>query len=717
MKRTACALLLLALLLPFTYAALPAQAEGDENLVRGMAYTIENSLPTEHSYSNYAEGNVKFDVDNGQLTDGVRAQGSPSDNAWYRAFRSHSRYVTFAFDAPVAVTGLSAGFYHGAGYTAPRYVRLYLSENGEDWFLAGETSPSFPQNAAAQRYDASLTVERYAAQYVRVEFCCDIFSCCDEIEIYGSRTTDGSERSFTPDKEEDPFYCTGLEGDSYGISDIIKIYNGYYPSAQERINNTVDKLLPYIAYLAEDGTVQDTMFDAVAFVPCVGVPYPSGGTLVKTAKDPAAVMSDWIYYTDFLFADGFELDALNQAVEQVYTALGKSSEEKFPVLLTMPYPGVLTKPFGDLDGDGVQEGCSTNEERVAIVKWYDEYLSTRFADAGFSRLDFVGYYWYEEEMSESWSADERGFTTGAIDALKQTGKQVMFDPFYLSVGFDDWKALGFTGAVMQPNLAFTGSREYFDSEMLWEFAEAIGKYHLGVEMETNEPSYFRGDQAAENCAIYERYLYVGYKTGYMDALHTFYQGAGPGSLYDFCHADSSNSAGARLRRLYDRTYDFIKNRYENLPPVVEITEVPDATAGERCMISMKYTDEDSFYGDLTAKVIECGHGRAQVAPSRAQITYLPDADFSGEDTILLEYSDGQNPPQQITIHVRVDAPGEKPEETSGEKPKESNPSGEETSGEDADGTPWGTVLLIGGIALVIAMLAVALLVLKRKKQA
>lgn len=709
MKRIVCLLLLLALFLPFTYAALPARAEGEENLVRGMAYTIENSLPTEHSYSNYSEGGRTFDVDDGQLTDGVRAKGGPSDNAWYHAFRSHSRYVTFAFDAPVAVTGLSAGFYHGAGYTAPRYVRLYLSQNGEDWFLAGETSPSFAQNAPAQRYDASLTVDKYAAQYVRVEFCCDIFACCDEIEIYGSETTDGTEQSFTPDEAEDAFFCTGLEGDPYGISDIIKIYNGYYPSAQDRINNTAEKLLPYVAYLAEDGTVQDTMFDAVAFVPCVGVPYPSGGTLVKTSKDPPAVMSDWIYYTDFLFADGYELDALDKAVEQVYTALGMGKDEKFPVLLTMPYPGVLSKPFGDLDGDGEEENCSDNKERIAIVKWYDEYLSERFADAGFTRLDFVGYYWYEEEMSETWSDDERGFTVGAIDALKQTGKQVMFDPFYLSVGFDDWNELGFTGAVMQPNVAFTSNRSYFDPEMLWEFAEAIGTYHLGVEMETNEPSYFQGDAAAENCFVYERYLYAGYKTGYMDALHTFYQGAGPGTLYDFCHADTGKSEGARLRRLYDCTYAFIKNRYENLPPVVEIKEIPNAVIGERCIIPIQYTDEDSFYGDLTASVIECGHGRAQVAPNRAHITYIPNADFTGEDTILLEYGDGQNPPQQMTIRVRVYAPGEAPDGSG---------TPIDDGGIDAAGSPWKTVLLIGGIALlVIAVIVVVIVVLKRKKRA
>lgn len=709
MKRTFCVLLLLALMLPLGLVSMPAEAAEGENLVLGMEYTIETSVPTAHSYSNYTDGDRKFDVDNGQLTDGVKAQSSPSDDAWYRAFRSRSRYVTFAFDAPVAVTGLYAGFFHGSGYQAPRYVKLYLSENGSDWFLAGETAPPFPQNALAQRYNASLTVEKYAAQYVRVEFCCDIFTCCDEIEIYGSRELDGTERSFTPDEEEKTFFCTGLEGDPYNISDIIKMYNGLY--SQGNMTNTVEDLLPYVAYLAEDGTVLDTMFDAVAFVPCVSTDftYPSGGTLVKTSKYPSAVMSDWVYYTDLLFAEGFELDALDDAVEQVYTSLGKGAEEKFPVLLTMPYPGVINKPFGDLDGDGTAENCSTNEERIAIVEWYNEYLTNRFADAGFSRLDFVGYYWYEEEMNESWSNDERGFTTDAVNALRQAGKQVLFDPFYLSVGFDTWQSMGFSGAVMQPNVAFISDRSYFDAEMLWEFAEAIGTYHLGVEIETNEPSYFLGENAAENCRIYERYLYAGWQTGYMDALHTFYQGAGPGALYNFCHADTATANGLRLRRLYDRTYDFIKNQYVNLPPTVEVAEGATATSGERCTIPMQFTDEDSFYGDLWAEVIECGHGRAQMAPNRAHITYIPDEDFTGEDTIVLEYGDGQNPAEQIRVTVQVYAPGE--------EPAASDSSAGDGTETDA-GFPWEYLLLsVGGIGCIILVVIAVMTVLKQKKRA
>ena len=145
--------LLLCLCMP-----LPGSAEASAtNLVAGMAYTIENSVPTTHSYSNFTEDGVSYDTEDllgisGKLTDGIRAKGGIGDPAWYTTFRSRSRYVTFSFDAPVAVEGFSAGFYHNAGsaFYAPRYVKLYLSDDGENWELLGTAEPSFALNASAR---------------------------------------------------------------------------------------------------------------------------------------------------------------------------------------------------------------------------------------------------------------------------------------------------------------------------------------------------------------------------------------------------------------------------------------------------------------------------------------------------------------------------------------------------------------------------------------
>ncbi len=698
-------LILLSLLLPLTGSATAESV----NLVSGMAYTVENGVPTQHSYSNFSENGATYDSEDGlgiagKLTDGVRAKSGVKDPAWYTTFRSRSRYVTFAFDAPVAVDGFSAGFYHdsGSAFYAPRYVNLYLSDNGEDWFLAGTCNPSFPLNASSRRFDAKLSIEPTAAKYVRVEYCCDIFGVCDEIEIYGSKTLTGQELTIKPDSPEEPYYCTSLEG----ITDVIKMYNGYFPSAQDRAQNTVEELLPYVAYLSAEGEIRDTMFDAVAFVPCVSTnfAYPSGGTLVKTSKYPAAVMSDWIYYTDFLFEEGYDLDALNTAVEQVYSKLG--IEGKFPVLLTMPYAGIPTKPFGDLDGDGKADYTRTPEERAAAVKWYDEYVTQRFEQANFSHLELVGYYWYGEEVNYSWSEDEARFTKLATKAIEDGGKSVLFDPFYLSTGFDHWQELGFDAAVMQPNVAFTDSRPYFDTEMLWEFADTIGKYHLGVEVETNEPSFFTNTETmTEAVHNYERYLFAGYKTGYMSALHTFYQGAGPGTLYNFCHSTGGGGNDRKLRRLYDITYQFIKETYENLPPSCEIPKEAYVPAGERSEIGISVSDADSFPGDLKAVVESCANGRAQISATKKSLIFIPDEGFTGDAEVVITVTDGQNETMEYTLVLHV---GEEPPAVS-EEPSNAPSVPEEPS---RGGNYLWILIAVWAAAAFLAV--VALLTKKRK---
>lgn len=701
-KNVVISLLLFCLLFPFTSSV---KAE-TVNLAAGMAYTVENSVPTAHSYSNFSESGVEYDSEDGlgipgKLTDGVKAKGGVSDPAWYTTFRSRSRYVTFAFDEPVAVSGFSAGFYHNSGsaFYAPRYVNLYLSDDGEGWFLAGTVEPSFALNASARRFDAKLEIETTAAKYVRVEYCCDIFAVCDEIEIYGSKTVNGSERKVTPEPVPAKGYCSSLEG----ITDIIKMYNGYYPSNQGIAQNTVEELLPYVAYLSAEGEIKDSMFDAVAFVPCVSTnfAYPSGGTLVKTSKYPAAVMSDWIYYTDFLFEEGYDLDALNTAVGQVYEALG--IEGKFPVLLTMPYAGIPTKAFGDLDGDGKADYTRTPEERAAVVKWYDQYVTERFNDANFSHLELVGYYWYGEEVNYSWSEDEAKFTSLATKAIEDGGKSVLFDPFYLSTGFDHWEELGFEGAVMQPNVAFTDSRSYFDTEMLWEFAETAETYHLGVEIETNEPSFFANtatmNEAAHN---YERYLFVGAETGYMDALHTFYQGAGPGSLYNFCHATSGSGVDRRLRRLYDITYEFIKGTYQNLPPVCEIPTEAYVPVDTRSEIAISTSDEDSFPGDFTVEVTSCKNGRAQVSATKQNVIFIPDDGFKGDAEILITVSDSQNQPREYTMVLHV---GEEPPAVSEEPSQEPS----QPAAPASDGSfPWWLIVAVAAAGVIAIVLALVL---------
>lgn len=704
-KRFAALFLLCVLLC----TALPASASEVENLVLGLEYTVETGEPVTMSHLNFSEAGTKFDLDNGQLTDGKTATNSLSADGWYCAFRGQSRIIGFDLGSVCAVSGIEAGFLHAKAPAvyAPRYVRVYISENGTDYMTVCDHLTGYDlTDTAVSRKELSLAFDNiYAARYVKVEFCCDIFAYCDEIRVLGSKETDGSEKSITPDKKPtEKGYLKSLGGSS----NIIKLYNGYYNHDTNIGILYENEILPYVAYLDTNGNIAGKMFDAIALVPCHG-DYPSGGRLVKTNGKPGAVMSDWELYFEYTFRDGQDLYAINNVAGRVNEAL--SLKDKYPVYLTIPYPTVLSdKPFGDIDGDGEEENCQNLEERLAIVKWYIDKCIEKFESKNYANIELAGFYWLREEVNYSDSDHEDILVIEVNEYIEKKRLDSIFDPFYLSVGFDEWEYLGFDGAVMQPNLAFSDVYSYFEAGMLEEFAQSVYDNHLGVEIETNEPSFFRGDDYLKAGFNYESYLYYGSKTGYMNSLKTYYQGAGPGSFYDFCYADISTPKGIYLRRLYDITYSFIHGVYKNLAPIVEIGDIELLAGDTRAMADISITDSDSYWGDITVSFpTEPSHGKVTVAASKKTLVYRPDDNFIGEDSFTVCVSDGFNKSEEITVTVTVN-------EAEISEVEITSQSSDDTSKPDVEENPvpvWLIAILciLGGAVVLTAVI----MIVKRKK--
>ena len=687
-----------------------ASAQTEENLVAGLKYTVESGEPTTMSYDNFVESGVKFDVDNGQLTDGKTAPVNESSDLWYKAFRSQSRLVTFDLESNCAISRVEASFFHNrpSGVYAPRYINVYLSDNGTDYQLVKkyDTNYDLTYSVAARCEFEVLLDKTYSARYVRVEFSSDIFTFCDEIRVFGSKTLSGNEKTVVPDENKEP---KGYFKELDGVSDVIKIYNGYYAPHPEIGILSEEGLLPYVAYLNTSGNIQGTMFDAVAFVPCHG-DYPSGGRLVKTNGKPGAVMSDWELYFEHTFKEGQDVDALDKVVGRVYGELGL--EKKYKVFLTMPYPTVLDKPFGDIDGDGEEEYCVTLEDRTAIIKWFADKCINEFKAKGYENLELAGFYWLREEINYSDSDHEAELAVAFNDYIKSKKLKTIFDPFYLSIGFDHWEELGFSSAVMQPNVAFT-NKDYFELEMLGEFAQSIHNNHLGVEMETNEPSYFRGDDYLKAGYNYESYLYYGAKTGYMNSFKTYYQGAGPGSFYDFCYADTKTPRGIYLRRLYDLTYDFIHNTYKNEAPKVEVNDM-ELTAGDsRGMADITIVDDDSFWGDVKIEFpTEPKNGSVAAAANKKTLIYRANKDFVGEDSFTVVVTDGFNRSEEVTVKVNV-----LPLEVSAEDSNNENESEVSTVVPEPSidkGIPGWLIALLSVLGLAIVAVS-AVMIIKHKK--
>ncbi|MDD4164301.1 MAG: DUF4855 domain-containing protein [Eubacteriales bacterium] len=638
---TICFFIIESSMIP-VYAANPEAV----NLVRGLPYKIDTGEPMTHSYLHYEPD--KYNIDNGQLTDGVTAMTDYSSSAWYCAMRGVSRIVTFDFGELMSVSGFSAGFLHikNMAIYAPRYVNVMLSEDGENYQTVCRTSPDFDiTDVTTRRADIAEDFKNcYWARYAKVEYCCDIFAYCDEIRIFGTQTKTGSERRIKPDeKTNNPGYLMDIAG----VKNIIKIYNGYYEE-QSVADNTAEELLPYIAYVQSDGSYTDTMFDSVAFVPC-HTDYPSGGRLVKTNGKNGAVMSDWLLYLENTFKQGINCDALNTVVGEVYSRIGKKG--RLTVFFTLPYPTVISGAFGDIDGDGIDEKCTTLEERTDILKWFINLTYSTFKKAGYENLNFGGFYWYRESIDYYETDHEQELINRTSTYLTSRKFKFIYDPFYLSTGFDHWKELGFDAAVMQPNLVF---RDYFEPEMLGEFAVTINKHNLGIEIETGEPGSFVSDKYKEYGLTYERYLYYGLQTGYMSSLHTFYQGAGPGTIYNFCKAEIYTEKGNYLRSLYDKTYRFIKETYTANTPAVEIPDFTTTSGQKNARIAMKITDSDTLLGDISVIFTkEPEHGTVTALPNKKSIVFTAQQNYSGIDTFEVVVYDNFTYSEPLTVTVTI----------------------------------------------------------------
>lgn len=707
-KKIAFILACLLLVPLFVFAA---SAEKEEtNLVSGLGYTIETGEPVEYSYSNFVENGVKFDVDDGRLTDGKIALLSESSAGWYCAFRAQSRLVTFDLGEECAISRIEADFLHvkSSGIYAPRYINVYLSDDGIEFGVAAEKTLDFPlYSEEPSRCEAVVELKKtYSARYVKVEFCCDVFAYCDEIEVIGSRELSGREAKVRPKTASEP---AGYLRSLAGVSDIIKIYNGYYSPSPEIGIISEDDLLPYIAYINTSGEISGTMFDSVAFVPCHG-DYPSGGRLVKTNGKPGAIMSDWELYFEYTFKEGQDIDALDKVVGRVYGELGIN--KKFKVFLTLPYPTVMDKAFGDIDSDGLDEYCKTLEERVAIVEWFANKCISQFRKNNYQNIELAGFYWLREEVNYSDSDHEAELVREINKYIDKKKLVSLFDPFYLSIGYDHWEELGFSGAVMQPNVAFPVS-SYFELPMLGEFASTAAEQYLGVEIETNEPSAFLGDDYAEAGKNYESYLYYGYKTGYMNSLKTYYQGADPGALYNFCYSDINTPKGIYLRRLYDITYSFIKGTYSNAAPKVSVSDIEMVYGDKRATVDIMITDPDSYWNNITVEFpTPPQHGSVASAAGNRKLVYSPDDEFFGEDSFTVLVSDGFNYSEEVTVKVSVSEPH------GGIGSELSQPSGSEVSGgqnQTEKGMPLWLIALLVFLGTAIVAVAAAMIVKQAKK--
>ena len=521
--------------------------EFKKNLAYRKEVKITTFVPNENSYGSVEKGTKDM------LTDGKT--GNPTEcysGEWAHFYRAVGRRLDIDLGACCAVDGFSIGFIQDSkmGIYCPREVLLLLSEDGKSYYRAASVPSPYPASYCNVRAIVEADFAPKKAKYAAIEFPVDVNVFCDELEIYGREDpSDAEVLCGTPFAREykDRFAMR----DSLGTrQDIPLIYYGYYPQNERIAKSKKEDFIPYIAYVDENGKMVDTLFDCLLFLPVQGK-CPSGASVGYHGE--ASVLSDWQYLEDVLFEDGYSLKALDEAVGDMKRELSLSDDYRLGVYLTAPVPKVSSKPFGDINGDGIEEKLLTTDDCVAAYEMYVDGVAKRLEASHLSNISVEGYFWNNESASRACNDDEIRFATRCVDALHRRGLKCLFIPYYQAGGCELAEEIGFDCTTMQPNLSFNAALQQNPDAMMEEFTELCRTYGFGVELEIHH-GVMTPDGKEKYGKIFDQYMYSCLKNGMMtDTVHTYYQCAGPGVFYSLAY-----SSDPYYRGLYTRLYKFAK---------------------------------------------------------------------------------------------------------------------------------------------------------------
>ena len=562
------------------------------------------------------------------MTDGLYSPTTDIHNGRFFKFNGGGdRTIVFDLTKVSSVDKILASFTHQSdwGVHAPQTIQVSVTEDGKTWYEAGIMEKQGNNQAYLVKYELKLS-KKIKARYVSLQFPIQTWAGIDEIEIWGTTSTSGAKSPASAGLNK----VTNFANKRIEPSD--KILNGAKDTCLLYHNNRegykVEDLIPYLAYVDENGNMKDTMFDSFLFLmmstfPSGGYPYANG------------VMSDWEWALNDLFGDGKNIKALDEAVAIVKEELGLPEDYKYKVILSLYYPSPEITKFGDVDGDGVSENLSKYEDTMKAIEWYLNLTDDTFNAQNFQNIELVGYYWFHEAIN---SEDDMSLNVlnATSDLVHKKGKDFCWIPYFASNGYNAWSEYGFDVAVMQPNYVFKLETPYSN---VTNCAKLTAMYGMGVEMEICSDSL-------TNIQFFKKYMqYVagGAEYGYMnDCIVMYYQEI-------FAFRDACNSETIMGRMIYDATYHFIKGDLEYKPAAISNTVLETE---KNTPVGAEFTFETEKLREF--QILEMPENGTVTINNDGSFTYYPEKDFSGEVKFSFIYSEylGWSDACEVVINVK-----------------------------------------------------------------
>ncbi|HEY3297423.1 MAG TPA: DUF4855 domain-containing protein [Armatimonadota bacterium] len=362
----------------------------------------------------------------------------------------------------------------------------------------------------------------------------------------------------------------------------------------QRESRNTEELKPYVARYVNGKPTSDWLFDSYLFL-------TQTTASDKSTESGATDKRDWLSILDQWFASGRDLFALDDALTETAEAQGlPGPPSKRKIILCIPWLNPKVTSFGDVDGDGRSEDLSTAEGRKTVIRWYLGEARRRFADARFRHLELWGFYCMREDVIHD--ADTISMI---VEEVHSKSEKVLWIPYFLASGWDQWRKFGIDVAIMQPNYAFSswmdGGRAR--RNRLAICADLARSHGLGVEIET------RGTASSDfERRMFMHYLCDGAKSryGYQDAPTAYFL------TYDAIGA-WYNAADAKSRKTYDALCDYVVGKPVKDPDVEyewKWSKSKDALVAATVLPSRQYIASlDVFLRDSPA---DYWHGIASV---------------------------------------------------------------------------------------------------------
>ncbi|WP_051106826.1 DUF4855 domain-containing protein [Paenibacillus terrigena] len=345
---------------------------------------------------------------------------------------------------------------------------------------------------------------------------------------------------------------------SGNVKNMALLYTGYYggrTTYEGKELGTYDKntLLPYVAHYNSSNTMDDTFFDSFLFLGINTPDYRDFGDTADSAK--WTYKTDWEWYMNRLFTANQQLDALNQATQQVATTLNQPSY-KSKVYIMIPYPNSEITNFGDVDNDGISENLnSTPSNMTKVIKWYIDTVRSRWNQANYSNLELKGFYWFNEDIYPYSPYDEVNAINNSGNYLHTLGLKFCWIPYFGAGQSNNWHNYTFDFSIQQPNHYFVPSSDYSRMTAVTTQAQT---YNEGIEMEFDERAMHDLDFKNR----FDNYLKAGAEYGYMSgAVKGWYQDIF--AIYNF-YKNKNNSGINGIydgRQMYEDIYKFTKGTY------------------------------------------------------------------------------------------------------------------------------------------------------------